>query len=304
MGGDGPTTPAAGKYSQIRYSVDAADGVGWVTLDRPGARNAFSRIMTQEVDDALTRATEDPRVRCIVLHGAGPCFSSGHDLGSQEQLEDLRRKPYEAGMRGDYQKWSDLDVEMCLRWRQLPKPLLCGVHSYCVYHACAVASCADIVIAADDARFMPSLVEATFLPWDVPPRRAKEIMMMQRFVLAPEAVELGVAHRVVPRDRLHDELRATARHLATVDSFHLRMMKAACNHAQDAPGLAQGVRATLSHWAAYRAGADDPSSRAPRGRPGTDNYTTGDGAKRFAPVKQAGDTTGVAWRWAAEKSGL
>merc|ERR1719272_2907441 len=102
-------------------------------------------------------------------------------------------------------------------------------------------------------------------------------MMMQRFVLAPEALEIGLVSRVVPRDELLHEALATARHLAQGDAFHLEMMKAACNGAQDAPGLTAGVRGALPHWAAYRASADDNGSVAVRGAPGTGVYSSVDG---------------------------
>ena len=104
---------------------------------------------------------------------------------------------------------------MCLKWRSLSKPTVCAVQGYCIYHACAVASSCDLIIAADDAKFMPSLVEATFLPWDVHPRKAREIMMLQRFILAPEAEELGLVNRVVPREELMATALATAATLAS-----------------------------------------------------------------------------------------
>jgi enoyl-CoA hydratase len=105
------------------------------------------------------------QVGAIILCGAGDDFCSGHDLGSPEQLADIAANPYEVGVRGDVKKWRETDSEMCLKWRSLPKPTICAVQGYCIYHACAVASSCDIILAADDAKFMPSLVEATFLPW-------------------------------------------------------------------------------------------------------------------------------------------
>lgn len=286
-------------YRQILFEIDTDSGIATVTLHRPQAKNAFSHRMTLELDDALRRARDDPAVRVVLLRGSGDCFSSGHDLGTPEHLADLEAAPYVGGVRGDYRKWSELDVEMCLAWRQLSKPVVCAVHGYCIYHACAVVSCCDIVIAAEDARFMPSLVEATFLPWDTHPRRAKEIMLMQRFVQAQEAAELGLVSRVVPRAELEREALATAKHLASGDSFHMEMMKAVCNSAQDA-GLSAGVRGGLAHWAAYRSGADDPTSTATPGRPGTAAASGAWEGKKFAPVKSA--QSGTAWQWTLAKN--
>lgn len=137
--------------------------------------------------------------------------------------------------------------------------------------------------AADDAKFMPSLAEATFLPWDVHPRKAKEIMMLQRFVFAEEAQELGLVNRIVPRAQLQQQAVAVAGLLASFDSFHMEMIKLTCNQAHDAPGLSAGVRSTLSNWGIYRSAALDPGSSAVGGRVGME----GAESKRFAPVAAA-----------------
>jgi len=65
---------------------------------------------------------------------------------------NLDRNPNTNPIRGDYEKWSELDVEMCLKWRQMRKPLICGVSGYVVYHGTALMSCADIVIASSDVK--------------------------------------------------------------------------------------------------------------------------------------------------------
>ena len=144
-------------YYQILYHTDGALAV--VTLNRPRFRNAISRTMTHEIDAAFNAAVEDASVRVIVLRAEGDHFSSGHDLGSKEHIADLEANPYSKHPEGDYKKWLDLDTEMCLKWRQLPKPIVCGIKGYTIYHACAVMSCCDIILAADDAKIMPSLVE-------------------------------------------------------------------------------------------------------------------------------------------------
>lgn len=117
-----------------------------MTLNRPHYRNAFGRITTYEVDRAFSAACEDETVGAIVLCGAGDHFCSGHDLGSPEQVADLEATPYQPGVRGDMKKWRETDSEMCLKWRSLPKPTICAVQGYCIYHGCAVVSSCDVVI--------------------------------------------------------------------------------------------------------------------------------------------------------------
>lgn len=135
---------ARGGYSHITYET-TADRLAVVSLNRPRVRNAVSRGMTYELDAAFARACDDSQVRVIVLRSEGEHFCSGHDLGSEVGLRELGAPPaYEPDVGGDFEKWSELDVEMCLRWRDLRKPLVAGVKGYCIYHGVAIASCADV----------------------------------------------------------------------------------------------------------------------------------------------------------------
>ncbi|KAI9006853.1 ClpP/crotonase-like domain-containing protein [Hyaloraphidium curvatum] len=271
--------PSKEPFEQILYHVDPEARVGVITLNRPKYRNAFGRIMTLEVDEAFTAMANDDRVRVIVLTGAGDHFCSGHDLSTpQEVADEVVTEVKKDGMRGSYERWYSLDLEMCLKWRSIRKPVICAAKGWTIYHGAAVMSVADIVIAADDLRYFPSLVEFTSLPWDLHlnARKAKEIFFSQRIVLAEEAFQIGLVNKVVPKERLDEEAFHMAKIIARSDPFHLAMMKLSVNQALDTAGLTVDVRNNLSHWTAYRASADDPSSIAVK-----------EGGKRFAPVPQA-----------------
>ena len=184
------------QYSQISYRVHGRVAV--VSLNRPRVANAVSRQMTRELGHAFDGAVRDDNVRCILLRGEGPNFSSGHDLGSKEHFQDkLFPQELDARPRGPYLKWYLNDVEACLRWRRLRKPVVCAIQGFCIYHGTVVASCADIVLAGNDLKYMPSLVEANLFPWaaSLQAQKIKEILLTQRFVLAPEAVEVVMANR-------------------------------------------------------------------------------------------------------------
>ncbi|MCA9855372.1 MAG: enoyl-CoA hydratase/isomerase family protein, partial [Dehalococcoidia bacterium] len=73
-------------YTQIRYEMDGK--VARLVLNRPQYRNAQSRVLLEELDDAFLRAGDDDEVNVIVLMGAGDNFSAGHDLGTPEELAD------------------------------------------------------------------------------------------------------------------------------------------------------------------------------------------------------------------------
>lgn len=275
-------------FTQITYEV--VDGrVAIVSLDRPRVANAVSRAMTRELDRAFTKAELDDNVRCIYLRGEGRNFSSGHDLGSDLQLSD-RTFPQEIDPRprGDYQKWYNLDVEMALRWRRIRKPVVCGIKGYTIYHGTVLAACADIVIAADNLRYMPSLVEANLFPWvaHLQTMAVKHLLFCQRFATAQEAVRLGAALRIVPAAQLDEECLRLCRLIARGDSFHLWMMKKMVNAAQDAAGMDGHVRSTLDTWTSFRRDWSETTTGKTKDHGGT--------AKTLAPVKSA--LAGDAWK--------
>merc|ERR1719487_287560 len=128
---------------------------------------------------------------------------------------------------------------MLLKWRQLSKPLIGGIKGFCIYHGWELASICDMLLCAENAMIMPGLVSMNgSIPYDLSlnARKAKEILMLKRFVLAPEAEELGMVSRVVPTEMLESELVSIARVIGKADPFHLRMMKLTVNQAQDAAG--------------------------------------------------------------------
>lgn len=201
--------PAVLPSDDVLYRVEAQEGIAVVSLNRPKYRNAISVRMAFTLDAALQAAEEDPRVKVIVLRGEGENFSSGHDLGTKEQIADVQARNYPVGPAGHYTYWSQNDLELCLKWRNLSKPLLGGLKGVCIYHAWAVAATCDILLAAEDAKIMPGAPsQYSSMPWDVAlnARKAKELLMTQRFILADEAEELGMV-LVVPRRRLWTEQR-------------------------------------------------------------------------------------------------
>lgn len=153
-----------------------------------------------------------------------------------------------------------------MRWRQLPKPLIGGVQGLCIYGGWFYASVCDVLLAADDLRLLPSIANGQFsaLPWDLAlnARKAKEIIALQRYVLAEEAEELGLVNRVVPRVDLDAELVRMAKVIAKADPFHLRMMKLTVNQAQDAAGYEAQVRAGITVKAATRWNEDAAFAQA------------------------------------------
>ena len=230
-------------YEHILYEVDGA--IARVTLNRPEVHNAQSRRLLEEMDDAFERAAADPEVRVIVLSGNGPSFSAGHDLGSRAERADREARPYPPGLRGRYERVWDLYLDMGLRWRNLPKPTIAMVHGYCIFGSWMIATAMDLIIAADDARFLASHFQYFSVPYDVGPRKAKELLFEFRFMHADEAERAGLVNRVVPRAKLEEETLALARRIADNDPFYLRMAKLSVNQAQDEMGYSTFIKSAL-----------------------------------------------------------
>lgn len=227
----------------VSYTV--ADRVAHVRMERPRYRNAQSERLLRELDAAFTRATTDRDVGAIVLSGAGDAFSSGHDLGTPDRMAErttraaARPATSEIEDRFDY-SW-ELFVDTSLRWRDLPKPTIAAVHGWCIFGGWLIASSMDLIVAADDARFLTSLLQYFCLPYDVGPRKAKELLFDGREITAEEAHDLGFVSRVVSCADLEAEATAFAARIASGSPFWLRMAKMAVNNAQDAAGFRAAV---------------------------------------------------------------
>ena len=139
-------------FGHIRYEVNAP--IASVILNRPKQRNAQSRQLLEEMDQALTLATDDDNVKVIVVYGEGDHFSAGHDLGSDDERNDQERRPYPEGVRGRFIRSRDLYVDYSLRWRDIPKPTIAAVQGYCIFGGWIVASSMDMIFAASDAMFL------------------------------------------------------------------------------------------------------------------------------------------------------
>lgn len=232
-------------YKHIRY--EKSDRIAKVILNRPRYRNAQSRVMLEEMDHAFAEANNDDEVRVVILKGEGEHFCSGHDLGTPEEKEDAAARPYAKGARGQHKRSWDLYIDKTLRWRDLDKPTIAQVHGYCIFGGWMFAAAMDLVVASDDAMFLPSLLQYFSIPWDIGVRKAKEILFQSRFVKADEAEKLGFVNLVVPRARLEEETMALATRIAETDRFGLRMLKLAINTAQDEMGFRSAIKNGHAH---------------------------------------------------------
>lgn len=236
------------EYKHIIYQPGK---VARLILNRPRYHNAQSRLMREEMDDAFVRAAEDDGVGALVLSGAGEHFSSGHDVGTPEEMADREARGYPSTRLGRHQYTRAINVENSLRWRNMPKPTIAMVHGYCIFGGWIFAAAMDAVSASEDALFLPSHVQYFSVPWDIGPRKAKEILFEHRFMTAWEAQRHGLVNRVFPRERLEEETLAYAERVAENylgDPGRLRTIKFSVNHMQDTMGFTAELEAAYQSY--------------------------------------------------------
>jgi enoyl-CoA hydratase len=230
----------------VLYEVRQATAV--VTLNRPRYHNAQSWALLDGLDAALDRATADDAVRVIVVRGAGDHFSSGHDLGTPEQRADREARGIPDQGLLFYDNFRKYNLDLTVKWRNLPKPTIAMVRGWCIYGGWMIAAAMDVIFASPDARFLAGLVEYFSIPWDISPRKAKELCFESRFIDAAEAKELGFVNRVYATADLERETLAYAARVAESSPAALRLSKLAINKAQDLQGLAAGVEAAFADY--------------------------------------------------------
>jgi enoyl-CoA hydratase len=239
----------------VRYERDGA--VARVTLNRPKYGNAQNSKMTYALDDAFYRAADDDEVRVVILAGAGKHFSAGHDIGTpgRDVNETFERRAGlwwdHVGKEGEESRLAreeEVYLGMCRRWRELPKPIIAQVHGACIAGGLMLAWICDFIVAADTAFFADPVVrmgipgvEYFAHPWVMGPRQAKEFLYLGERIDAQRAWQLGMVNRVVPEDRLHDEVTTLATKIAAMPRLGLALTKKAINQAEDAMGLRVGM---------------------------------------------------------------
>jgi enoyl-CoA hydratase len=241
-------------FEQIRYETPA-EGVARITLARAAARNAQGMLMTYELNDALDRAAHDDSVKVIILAADGPHFSAGHDLGGDQgkTWHDFTTVGTwadfdAAGAEGRYGREKEIYLELAERWRNLPKPTIAAVQGKCISGGLILAWVCDLIVASENAEFCDTTVDlglpgAEFFmhPYELGTRKAKEWLFTAGWIGAREAEARGMVNRVVPDASLQLEALSLATRVASKPAFALKLIKEACNQAQDLAGRRQAA---------------------------------------------------------------
>jgi enoyl-CoA hydratase/carnithine racemase len=173
-----------------------------VVLNRPEKRNALNDELIEGLREALTAAAADDGVKCVVVRGAGPMFSSGMDFAG---LGALAADPsrLRAFRRPILETWNLLE--------EMTKPTIAQIHGACIGGAMElVLACdlrtmaADAIIGMPETRvgLIPDVGGSSRLPAVVGLGRAKELVMASKLIDGTEAERIGLVNRVAPAEGL------------------------------------------------------------------------------------------------------
>jgi enoyl-CoA hydratase len=264
-----------GDYRYIRYETLDDGVIARITLDRPRTRNAQNRGLLTELGDAFLRAEADDTVRVVILCGAGPMFSSGHDMGSREAIAERQPGPdqhpsvvvnggtrlgAEARM---LQEWHYF-FENTRRWRNLRKVTIASVQGAVYAAGLMLMWACDLIVAADDVTFADVVgtrlgmcgVEYFAHPWEFGPRKAKELLLTGDSISVDEAYRLGMVSKVFSVDSLESQTLEFARRIAQTNTMAALLIKESVNQSVDHMGFYNALNACFTihqvnhaHWA-------------------------------------------------------
>jgi enoyl-CoA hydratase/carnithine racemase len=216
----------------LPVKVERHGAVLRIRLNRPEKLNAQNPALINALDAAFAAGAADPDVRVVVLSGEGRAFSAGHDL----EYPGYDRRGYTYQTRLEMER--ELFIEKLLRIRNLPKPTIAQVHGHCVAAGLMLACMCDLIVCDESARFSNPVVAMALAgvqlliePWEIGARKAKELLFTAEALDAAEAHRLGLVNRVVPADRLEDEVSALAERIAAMPPFAVRTVKKSINDA-------------------------------------------------------------------------
>jgi len=215
---------------ELLYEVK--DGVATVTLNRPDQRNALNGELLGALVQAMKRARDDDAVRAVVLTGAGDkVFCAGADLGGFAADVPLVDKHFA----------SDLFLEYFRLMPRLGKPSLCAANGHVLAGGMGLALSCDLLIAKEGARFGTPEINVGAFPYmimsviyrNVPRKKVNEMMLLGEQISAEQAVDYGIANKVVPADQFEESVGDWATKLASKSPVLMRLGHDAMYRQQD-----------------------------------------------------------------------
>jgi len=215
------------------------DDIGYVTLNRPEALNAYNLQMRDELYQVLGAIRDDPEVRVAIFRGAGErAFCAGADLS---EFLTAPSPVIARQVRWERDVWG--------LFLSITKPLIAALHGYVLGSGIEMALCCDIRLASEDAQFglpevalgiIPAAGASQTLPRTISRAKALEVLLTGRWIKAKEAHQLKLVNQVVSRDELLPVAERLANKIKTYDPAVVSYAKQAITGGLDL-SLEQGL---------------------------------------------------------------
>lgn len=214
----------------MSIDVSIADGVATLVMNRPERKNAFDRAQYDALAAALARADADDTVHVAVLTGAGGAFSSGQDL---KEMTELAQQAATGTITAGTSSPSGFTV-LLDALEVFSKPLIAAVNGVAVGIGMTLLPFCDIVLVAASARMRvpfsdlgvpPEAASSVLLPDLIGWQKAADLLLTARWVEAAEAVDMGLALRMVPDSDLLADVHALAATIAAKSPYATRVIK-------------------------------------------------------------------------------
>jgi len=238
----------------VRIETDAeVEGLSWVILDRPEARNAYSDAMVDELVLALDQLEADDAVRCVAVTGAGRAFSAGGDLKAMRDHSGMFEGDA-VGLRDRYLRGIQ---RVPRRFARFDKPVIAALNGPAIGAGLDLACMCDVRVAVEGAKLGSTFVKVGLVPGDggayllartIGFPAALDLILSARLVQGQEALALGLVNEVVPdAEALTARVRARAQAFCSLPPVALRLAKSAAYRSWDLP-----LHAALDVAAAYQ----------------------------------------------------
>lgn len=194
---------------------EVQDHVAHIILNRPETGNAINEEMAKDLMEVVFSCDEDPKIRAILISGAGKIFCGGGDLTDFSAKGDL--------LSNYLKKVTPYFHTAISRMMRMEAPVIAAVHGAAAGAGMSLAIACDIVVAAETTKFMVAYTRAGltpdgsltyFLPRLIGLKRALELTLTNRMLSAQEALQWGLITRVVSDNELLIQARALAIQLA------------------------------------------------------------------------------------------
>ena len=206
-------------------TTEITQGVCTITLNQPHRRNPLSSATMAALQNALNEVRDDGEVQVVVIASTGPAFCAGHDL------KEIRSKPQRPAHEALMKQCSEMMMSVTL----LPKPVIAKVDGIATAAGCQLVASCDLAIASNDSLFAtPGVNIGLFcstpmvaLSRSVGRKAAMEMLLTGDLISADKAKEIGLLNRVVPADKLDQEVTDLANQIAGKSPLTLAIGKEA-----------------------------------------------------------------------------